>query len=96
VLFNCSSWEKIGTDVSHYPNIGGPLPAQSMIAFDSIDGGLGAGAEYARQAFEHHSRCIVKRPYQIKIQVGVIPPGDRVGIDDRHLTFESQRSAGGC
>jgi hypothetical protein len=78
------------------PNIGGPLPAQSMIAFESIDGGLGTGAEYARHAFEHHSRSIVNRTYQIKIQVGVTPPGGRVRIDDWHVTFESQRFAGGC
>jgi hypothetical protein len=97
VLFNGSSWEEIGTDISHYPNIGGaPTPAQSTFAFDSTNGGTHNGSEYASHAFEQHSRGIVNGTYSVKVQVGVTTPGEGLRIDDWHLTLESECYAGTC
>jgi hypothetical protein len=97
VLFNGSSWEEIGTDISHYPNIGGaPTPAQSTFAFDSTAGGTHNGSDYASHAFEQHSRGIVNGVYPVKVQVGVTTPGEQVRIDDWHLTLESECYAGTC
>jgi hypothetical protein len=97
VLFNGSSWEEIGTDISHYPNIGGALtPAQSTFAFDSTDSGVHTGGEYASHAFEQHSRGIVNGTYPVKVQVGVTTANDQLRIDDWHLTLESECYAGSC
>ena len=98
VLFNGSSWEEIGTDISHYPNIGGALtPSASTFAFDSTDGGLHTTpSAFASHAFEQHSRGIVNGTYPVKVQAGVTTPGDLLRLDDWHLTLESECYAGTC